>query len=475
MKYITERNCLEEVNSIDICIFGAYKEGENVYTTLKKNKNIVCFIDNYRYGGTINGKAIISFEYYLERYKNIPIIIASRRYSHDIEQQLVEVGLREGENYWIWDNSCLFHETDAMDRFIKNNILIWDGCIKSSHKILVPMIFSHSVSTIIRCSYFANYFSDLYNAELVGYGFCGINIKNMSTSIKKIYNSFNVNKYVDIKLSEKYTNEIEEITRNTWANLYTWIDWKNVYIYGIRFGTTLIRDFFRYYVPVDDMRSEFMYEFLKKAVSTIVFWKHYIEENKVDIVLMIDGTHSDGYLRDIAIANNIPTYSIGGNVNRLTYNFAEKRQYQYFDTMWETLSADEQEYGIKWAKKRIKERINGDSTDIAEIDKSGFSFALKTTKGRVLRNTDKLKVLICPHSFEEDCYWYGEHIFDDNYYSWLCHLGELSEKTPDYEWYLKPHPTSTGRDPIILQKILDKYPKLICLKENVLHLPKVEH
>lgn len=467
MDYITVRNCKEYIKSDNICVFGAYKEAETLYSALKEIKNIVCFIDNYRHGGILCGKEVISFETYLTRYKGLPIIIASRRYAFDIAEQLKKAQMQLGTNFWIWDNSCLFHETEAMIEFIEKNESIWKDNIKSNHQILVPVLFSHSVSTIVRCSYYSNYFSETYGAELVGYGFCGLDADNISTSVKKIYHSFNVNNYVDIKNGDEYEEEINEILKCVWDNLYTWKDWKKIYIYGIHFGTTLLRDFFRYYMPPDDMRDDILYNFLKKSIRTIVFWKHYFENNLVDIVLMIDGTHWDGYIRDIAISNNIPVYSIGGNVNRLTYDFAEKRMFQYFDTMWDTLTEKEQKYGIEWAKERIQERINGDAKDINEIDKSGFSFAIKTTDKRVLRDTDNLKLLICPHSFEEDCYWYGEHIFDDNYYSWLCHLGELSEKTPDYEWYVKPHPTATGRDPIILQKVLDKYPKLICIKGNV--------
>ena len=222
MKFVTAKDCKKVISGREVCIFGAYKEGVNVYNTLKSKNNIVCFIDNYRYGGNIEGKDIVSFQQYLDNYRNVPVIIASRRYSIKIAQQLEKEGLKAEIDYWIWDESCLFHETDAMNQFIISNKSVWKNSMKSCHKILTPVIFSHSVSTIVRCSYFSNYFSSVYNAELIGYGFGPIEIENMSTSIKKVYESFNVNKYVDTKLESKYKNEVETIINEIWGNLYTW-------------------------------------------------------------------------------------------------------------------------------------------------------------------------------------------------------------------------------------------------------------
>jgi hypothetical protein len=101
------------------------------------------------------------------------------------------------------------------------------------------------------------------------------------------------------------------------------------------------------------------------------------------------------------------------------------------------------------------------------VDRKNFAFANQKSETRILRDNDKLKILICPHSFEEDSYLNGEHIFDNTFFSWLCHLGELSEQTPNYEWYLKDHPTMYPRDLAINDMILSKYHKIIRLPIGV--------
>lgn len=465
--YLTTENYNSILGGKKICVFGAYKEAISMCEDLNNDNDIVFFIDNYKNGSIFRGKCVISLDEYNDNHYNFPIIIASRRSSKVISNQLVNHGLRAGEDFWVWDGNFLFHENSYITEFINQNKKIWQGYkVEYSSGILTPMSFSHDVSIIIRTSYFANYMSEKYKARIIGYGFAGCNCREISDTVKKVYNSFNVENFIDVELDNVQQEKVNNIVDDIWPTLNSWTDWKRINIYGIHFGTTMIRHFFREKIPVSNMRDEVYLQFLYEAVSIIVFWFDYILCNDIKIVLMIDGTHSDGYLRDIAIYNNIPAYSIGGNSYRLTYDFAECTMFQHFDLMWKQLSQSEQNYGIEWAKKRLAERLLGSTQDVNETDKKHFAFTNCVSDIRVLKDTNKLKVLICPHSFEEDSYWYGPHLFDDNYYSWLRHLGELSNKT-DYEWYLKPHPSAIGRDPIIIDNILSEYPNIIEIKGNV--------
>ena len=84
-----------------------------------------------------------------------------------------------------------------------------------------------------------------------------------------------------------------------------------------------------------------------------------------------------------------------------------------------------------------------------------------------MEDNSKLKLVICPHIFEEDSLWSDNQLFDDNYMSWLDHLGHLSEITPDYDWYLKIHPTATKRDFMILDNYFSKYKKIKRIEARV--------
>ena len=132
----------------------------------------------------------------------------------------------------------------------------------------------------------------------------------------------------------------------------------------------------------------------------------------------------------------------------------------YYKEMWQQLTSEEQRYGIQWAKERIHNRIKGNSVDVDKTSEKIYSFSQKFKEDRILDNDDKIKIIICPHIFEEDSVGHGEQIFDNSYMEWLCHLGELSEKTPDYHWYLKMHPCSRRRDVMIIENYVKRYPKI---------------
>ena len=135
--------------------------------------------------------------------------------------------------------------------------------------------------------------------------------------------------------------------------------------------------------------------------------------------------------------------------------------------MWNQLTFEEQKYGIEWSKDHIRKRLQGGTEEVFYTNKNNFTFAEKKRGKRILNDNDLLKIIICPHIFEEDSYWCVEHIFDDNYFAWLCHLGDLSEKTQDYDWYLKMHPFAQRRDMIIIDMLLEKYPRIKKIPSNV--------
>lgn len=172
-------------------------------------------------------------------------------------------------------------------------------------------------------------------------------------------------------------------------------------------------------------------------------------------------THWEGFIRDIAISRNIEAYSLHyADCKKLCLDEVWiGGQHFHYRTFWESLTDREREYGIKWAKQNLTERLRGNAEHIHDSRKLNDPFVAERTE-RVLRQNQKLKVLLCPHSFEDDLYMYGPHIFDDSYYARMCHVGELSQKTPQYDWYLKPHPAGSWRDKIIIHEFLECYPNI---------------
>lgn len=462
--YLDSENIKKVLIGKNIYIFGTGVDAERLTKKFSKTLNIVAFIDNFRCGkdNYFFEKKIYSFEDYLHIQDELKVIvIAAYRYGAVIEKQLMEFGLIKGRDFYFFDDTNLFVVDDATKKYVHFLSTIWNEQAKSTSEaqIIIPFDNKHDMQPIV-FAYFAKYFAKKYNASIVAYLRMLMKIDEASPVVKNIYEILGVHQLIDYHLNHEQKIQVESICKDLWAGLHTWEDWKNISIFGIHFGTTIIRDYNRFFMPQFDLRNEYSYKILTRAVSAVVFWHDYFEHNDVKIVILGDGASCDGYLRDIAISKGIPCYTFCYRMERLCLDYCTGRPYQYFDKYWSQLTADEQEMGIKWAKEHLERRIQGGTEEVSVADKNHFVFALKKKKERVLAENDKLKIVIFPHIFEEDSYHCGEHIFDDNYFAWLCHLGELSENTPGYDWYLKMHPSAGGRDAIIINKIIKKYPKI---------------
>ena len=453
-----------------IYIFGVCAEAENAAKFLSDYADIKAFVDNNKSGknNLFLEKNIISVEQFLSYRGDAPIIIATNRFANVIVEQLKNYGLIRGKDIYVWDSDYIHHSDDRVEKIINVFSTLWTNSNKrnSDNVILIPFDNFH-VPAIIKYAYCSNYMANKYDANIYGYCWLNFSKTSMSETISRIYQAFGVIDTIDTALDTKQQNEVHRLLVELWPHLNTWGDWNNIKIYDIHFGTTLLRDFFRRYIPPFNVHCEQMKDFLIESLNAIVFWYDYFKTHNVKTVIMSDGSIWEGYIRDIAISSGILVYAVNSNYARLTLDFSELSMYQYFDEMWNLLTKEEQEYGKEWAKKRIQKRISGNVQDVALVDKKNFAFSAKQSKKRILHENDKLKLLICPHSFEEDSYWYGEHIFDNNYFSWLCHLGDLSERYSNYEWYLKPHPTASQRDNIIIDSILRKYHKILKLPKDI--------
>ena len=75
-------------------IFGAGIWGEGILRTFN-DIEFECFVDNKKQLDEFVGKRVISFEEYIEQYRNEMILISSRIYNEEIYKQLKENGISE--------------------------------------------------------------------------------------------------------------------------------------------------------------------------------------------------------------------------------------------------------------------------------------------------------------------------------------------------------------------------------------------
>lgn len=472
-KYFLDSNtCKKQFYEKEIFVFGTGVDADRVRQELSEVTSILAYIDNNRYGSgrCFFGKEIISVEQCLKRRsKGQPILVAAYKYGTEICDQLTAAGLTGGIDFFVWDDAHIFSCDEITEKYINFMNRVWKhSYIKEREGIILVPFYNRHDSWSVRCAYLSNFLADKLQAEIYAYSCFGTSSSNASEVCKKIYQAFNVETLIDSSLNEAQQNEADQLCESVWNQLSTWEDWNNITIYGIQFGVTMIRHLLRVYIPSFDVRDFQMYSFLKREINTIVFWYHYIFDNDIKVALLMDGVSWEGYIRDIAVTKGIPVYIIfADQMAKATLGYYQGTPYQYFKDMWGQLTRAEQQYGIEWAKEHIEKRLHGGTEEIVCWEKNHFAFAEAKSDRRILEKNDKIKVMICPHIFEEECFYCGEQIFDNNYFAWLCHLGEISDQTPEYDWYLKMHPSSSKRDFVIIDMILKKYPKIKKIPSHV--------
>lgn len=440
-----------------VWVFGTGNDAEKFYNDFSETIQIQGFFDNYKAGGTFCGLEICAADQCTRSDVRGRLLICTFKYEEEIAGQLAEMGLERGRDFFIADFGSLQDMDSATWDLIRLNRSLWPQRRENTGKrrILIPISYVHDV-IFVPHAYIGNYFCDKYDATMDCFIRDGEDV--ICHTIEQVYQSFGAGNIVHRWLTDAQEKRAAALCGEHWNRISGFEDWKNISVYGIHFGTTIVRNYLRRYVPYPDPHDERLRGYLLECMRTIVFWYDRFEEYEYKKVLLQDAAHWEGFIRDIAVSRNIETYG-------LDYSFCKRvyldeptcgHPHLYYKTFWESLTDQEKEYGLKWAEKNLTERLKGNVRDYRKINDP---FAAERT-GRVLRQNQKIKVLVCPHIFDEDLYMYGPHVFDNNYYAWLSHLGELSRKTPQYDWYLKPHPHGSERDQIIIHEFLERFPTI---------------
>jgi hypothetical protein len=129
------------------------------------------------------------------------------------------------------------------------------------------------------------------------------------------------------------------------------------------------------------------------------------------------------------------------------------------------LSIDEKANGFLLADERLKRRFSGEiGVDMAYSTKSAYGVSKHP---RLIKKSNKTKILIAAHCFFDSPHAYGNNLFPD-FYEWLLFLGNMSNIT-DYDWYIKTHPDYLLGNMEIIKYFIEKFPELNLLPGDYSH------
>lgn len=467
---LTDSELIEKSLGRAIVCFGAGAGGKAFFLDHFMEINIVCFIDNVMGNGTIYSVPVHLYKEYKERLKDKLIVITTEKYCEQVAEQLKQDGFLPHKDFVIYNPMGEKEDPERMasniSRLVEFNQKHWKKADNHyKNKIIIPYYDTIELMHVT-WAYASNFLADKHEAEIWGVDLGRFNHTFAKTEHDEytdaIYSSFNTKGVIAIELTKEQEEEASVIYREIVESKKTRHEYNEIIVYGEDFGEDIISDYLRLEYPIIDINDTTFCTTVYQLIRQIVFWHYYFKNNNaVKAVVLWDGIYREGILRKIAIGHGIPVYSI---VTTACFRWENTMQfnYRYFKKFFYSLSEAEQQKGLDFAKRKLEERFQGSVKDFATSKQSPYTVVIQE---RVLDKSDKVKVMILPQYFGDDAYPYGDMLFDDPW-DWLCYLGEITEKT-DYEWYLKVHPIERKLGKGLIQKYLQKYPKIKLLPDKI--------
>ena len=350
----------------------------------------------------------------------------------------------------------IFKLDKSSKAFIEHNLRYFKNNNKYEKEFLID--YFESFEAEIPRSYFFNSYSEKYK--------CNLKVFSLKKNIllnyqwKKIYRSFNARDFNYIffyffYLYYFFNLKKKKIVKNFFNSLR---DKKQIFDFkykDIEIGRDIYDEYLyrykQYTININDKRLKtVIYDF----TFTIDYWINYFNKNKVSGICL---SHPNVRLLGIIgkVANKyfkIPVYSVTNNYIKKRLDLADHFKFINDDLMnmpkaFSKLDDNKKKEAKDWSKKQLEKRLQGE-VGVNMYYSKGSAFGKKMIE-KSLKETDKIKILICTHEF----------------YEWLIFLGNKSKNSP-YEWYIKNHPDCDKWTKSIVKDFVDKFSEINLVNEK---------
>jgi hypothetical protein len=378
-------------------------------------------------------------------------------------------------------NSLL--DSNSMD-FIKHNKKVFSSSTKNDlKKPLVLMELNETVTNTIAYSYLANQLSKKYNAKLVAFfpriprtfskKIIWLLRSTFGSPIYSVFQSFGVNTFVVPSKSKKLLQESNNLYEKKLFEIKSKEDLENLTINNIRFGDLIFDYFLNFHKQQTvDINSKLFRLHLKYCLQLIVYWNNFFHNNNIVAINVSHTVYTNAIPLRIAAKQGIKCFQCNeSHVYQLTNNklfaYADFKNYK---ESFKELEDDQKKLGLKLAKERIDLRFSGHvGVDMAYSSKSAFS---SPSSKKLLRKSNKIKILLAPHCFFDSPHPYGLNLFPD-VIAWLEEIVRISSLT-DYDWYVKTHPDFLEKTKILVEDFFRPHENFTLLPSNSSHIQLVD-
>lgn len=457
-----------------VIVFGAGQDGRKFVDDYSSVVDIRGFLDN---GVGVGCKDLVDGKYIVKNPRDIRVVsndsvilICSEIYYYEMVYQLIDLGYTPGKHFFIWADLVI---NEDIVRFMEHNKKVWARSkeIKSDNEIITIYREQYHGNEVIQ-SYYVNALAEKYDAKILG--FQERCFRHPMPVKMRLHKSFNVENVIEFSFSDMEKLAINNIITEIFKNLHTKDDIINIEVNGCKHGHDIYSIFLRLVSPIFDLKKYIteIKAIITECVSISVFWDNYFSKHSVKAVALYDALYYQAIIRDVALKHNVAVYSLEFEkcIRCFKGYYVGTRYGKNYKTEFFKLPLNKQVDGIEWARKKIKKRLRGDTSDIPYM--RGMSPYDEKSNDVLLKKSDKIKVVICPHCFTDDPFPFGKFLFKDQY-EWLDYLGRLS-LTTDYDWYFKIHPASEILSRSVYEQILGKYPSInkLPIKSSAVQLKK---
>jgi hypothetical protein len=126
-------------------------------------------------------------------------------------------------------------------------------------------------------------------------------------------------------------------------------------------------------------------------------------------------------------------------------------KFKNYKKYFNQLSKEEKLFAIQWGKERIELRLSG-KVGVDKPDSTKSAFTNNRNSKRIIKASNRIKVVITTHDFFDNPHQYGGMLFTD-FYEYLDYLVKHSKKL-NYDWYIKTHPDASLETQIAVKEIV---------------------
>ena len=382
-----------------------------------------------------------------------------------------------------------------------NNILIRHKYKKFNKKIFSKLKYSNKIILIefnafneshVCQSLLANFLAKKYKLNIVSYfNYCILSAPLKQTFFQKIkwnfgkvlnyknhgiYKSIGSKKVIRPYIIEKnYENE-KKISKSIYKKLKNNNDILKIKLDRILIGDLIYDTFLKSNkIATINIKDEKFIKTLEDFVHLFYYWKNYFKNNNVHSIMGVHSVYSYGLPLRIAISSQIKAYTINSReISKINnkYYFANTNFFDY-PKKFKSLKKSIKKKALIESKKIIEKRVSG-SGGVGNHLISNISSFHSNYQKRLIKKSNKIKILICTRNVFDATHVFGNLLFTDNF-EWLNFLGKLSKLT-DYDWYLKTHINLDGKFKLyqptsnkIIFEIFKKYKNITILPNNYSH------